>query len=128
MTFGKYSAFLLQSGTHHDPDRHHLFIACTNPDAAGKLLIIPINTYKNSRCDNSCILYPYEHSWLTKKSFVNYNRARIVSTEFLEANVQTSKIKDNMNRQTFLKLVKGISVSRGAKSKIKKYYHENKSN
>jgi hypothetical protein len=39
------AALLVPSGTYHEPDKKHLHIICSDPDAKGLVVIVGISTY-----------------------------------------------------------------------------------
>lgn len=78
----------------------------------------------NSLCDTTCILQSHEHGFLTKESFVFYRKASIESQTALLAGLQKGAFiaHDDMNGQSFLRIVKGICVSPQTPRKVKRYF------
>ena len=117
------AALLVPSGPSHDPDRKHLHIVCTEPDANGDVVIVGIASYTGQRCDQTCILQPNEHPWLNRESYVIYRFAQIVSAGSLVAKVQdeTVLVRADMNAQAFLRVRNGLCASPQTKRKVKRY-------
>ncbi|GAA0862467.1 hypothetical protein GCM10009115_09250 [Sphingopyxis soli] len=119
----KKGTVLIPSGPSHDPNRKHLHVVCTDPDANGEQLIVSICTKVNNLCDPACTIQPHEHSWLTKESYVFYRKAQIVPQAALANGIAGNHftVKDDMNGQTFLRIANGICASIQTPRKIKKY-------
>lgn len=60
--------------------RKHLWIAVTDPDANGELVIANITSQASNK-DQSCILDVGDHPFISKQSVVNYAEACITSDE-----------------------------------------------
>jgi hypothetical protein len=73
----KRGTLLVLSGTHVDPDKHHLFVICTDECDNGNFLIAPLCTWTNSYCDPTCILQPHEHQFIKQKSYVLYRKCQL---------------------------------------------------
>lgn len=76
------ATLLVPSGPENDPDRKHLFILLTDPadDGSGvkAVLMVSLSSIKQGLpYDASCILYPGDHPFVKKESFVVYQKARI---------------------------------------------------
>jgi hypothetical protein len=115
---------LIPSGPSHDPDRMHLHVVCSDPDADGNQLIVSVCTKINNLCDGTCLLQKHEHSFLKAESYVFYRKAEIVARTALENGVSANLFipKDDMNGQTFLRVIKGICASPQTPRKIKRYF------
>lgn len=123
MTVAKRGTILIPSGPPQDPGRLHLFVVCSDPCSEGKQVIVSVSTRVNSLCDPTCVLQPHEHRFLTKESFVFYRKASIESQSALSTGLQrgTFTSHDDMNAQSFLRIVKGICASPQTPRKVKKY-------
>lgn len=119
----KRGTILIPSGPSHDPDRLHLFVVCSEPCGNGKQVLVSIATRVNSLCDPTCILQPHEHPFLTKESFVLYRKARVEAATALDAGLAQGvfKARDDMNAQTFLRILNGICASLQTPRWIKNY-------
>jgi hypothetical protein len=119
----KRGTLLVLSGTHVDPDKHHLFVICTDECDNGNFLIAPLCTWTNSYCDPTCILQPHEHQFIKQKSYVLYRKCRLISRTDIERGIEQSTItpKEDLNAQTFLKVRNGITKSPATPNKLKTY-------
>lgn len=120
----KKGTVLIPSGPSHDPNRKHLHVVCTDPDAKGDQLIVSICTKVNNLCDSACTIQSHEHPWLTKESYVFYRKAQIVAKTALDNGVSAKffTVQADINGQTFLRITKGICASIQTPRKIKKYF------
>lgn len=117
------AALLVPSGTYHEPDKKHLHIICSDPDADDLVVIVGISTYTNDLCDQTCVLQAHEHPWLRHKSFVLYRKAEVVSASALQDRIDANEVleRDDVNPQTFLRIRNGICNSIQTKRKVKRY-------
>lgn len=122
--FYKRGTLLIPSGPSHDPDRLHLHIICTDPDADGKQLIVSMCTKANAPFDDTCILQKHEHTFLKHESYVLYRKAKIILQSALVNGVNAKLFvpKDDVNGQAFLKITNGICASPQTAKKIKSYF------
>ncbi|MCH9852738.1 MAG: hypothetical protein K0U45_04465 [Alphaproteobacteria bacterium] len=117
----------MQSGTVYDPDRNHYFVVCTNPDASNQCLTVPICTYKNSICDDACIIEPMLGiDFIKHKSYMLYREARIISCDAPQNTIINKGMLEN--KQLFSRICNGIETSSWIRRKYKKYYQHNKDN
>ena len=113
LNFFKRGTLLVPSGTPEDPKRKHLHVICTDPDAAGKQLLVSISTFYPG-ADPTCILRRDRHPWLTKEaSFVEYRYTRLRRHFDLIEGVRRDIFlpKEDMNGQDFLRVCRGIERS-----------------
>ena len=116
---------LVPSGTSHDPGRKHLHIVCNDTDTDGFNLLVPVTTWTNDRCDNTCILLQHEHTWLTNpRSYVFYRKAEKFEAAQLLRGINAGNVamRDDCNGQTFLRVKNGVCRSPQTPSKIKRYF------
>lgn len=120
----KSGSILIPSGPSTDPERRYLFVICTDACPESKHLLVPLATYRNEYCDSTCILEPYEHPFIRVKSFVLYRSSRVEFVDTLQKGVNDGILvpREPVNKQTFLRIAKGICRSRGTPQKIKSYY------
>lgn len=120
----KRGTMLIPSGPSHDPERKHLFIICTDPDANGQQLIVSITSKTNAPYDKTCLLQKHEHDFLDRESYVFYRKAKIVEHSSLINGVDKKIFipKDDMNSQTFLRIRNGVCKSPQTPRGIKKYF------
>jgi hypothetical protein len=119
----KKGTVLIPTGPSHDPNRLHLFVICTAPCQEGKQVIVSIASRVNNLCDQTCILQPHEHAFLTRESYVLYRNARIeLQTKLIEGvNRGVFVPHQDVNGQTFLRILKGICSSPQTSRRVKKY-------
>ena len=100
----KKGTILIPSGTTHAPDKKHLFVICTDPCTINHQLLVPICTYTNLLCDNTCLVQPYEHPFLDDVSYVLYRKSRIEEVNVLVSGVNAGKLvpKAEMNGQSVI--------------------------
>lgn len=102
----------------------HLHVVCTDPCESQLQLIVSISGWTNNLCDGSCILEVGDHTWLTKKSWVMYRKARTELAETLVNGVDKGLFvpRDPMNNGVFERVCGGILSSPHTPGRIKKYY------
>ena len=117
----------MPSGTYHDPDRRHLFVICTDPDADGKVLLVSITSWTNDLCDATCVLDAGCHEFIKHKSWAYYRKPRIELVESLIAGVKEDILvpKECLNEDDFARLCKGILTSRHTPRKFAVYFKSN---
>ncbi|ACI50722.1 conserved hypothetical protein [Gluconacetobacter diazotrophicus PA1 5] len=123
MTIAKKGTLLIVSGPKHDPERKHLHVVCSDPDEEGNVALVSVCSVTGTNHDTTCILQKHEHAFLKHDSFVLYARAKIVSTSSLTNGMAAELIvmHDDMNGQTFLRVLKGVCRSSQTPRKVKKY-------
>lgn len=114
---------LIVSGPRHDPERKHLHVICTDPDETGHVVLVPICSVPKGPHDTTCILQHYEHRFLKKPSFIQYAHADLHKVEALASGIQKKIIDqdDDLNGQSFLRVVAGICRSSLTPRKIKRH-------
>lgn len=115
---------LIPSGTAHDPDRRHLHVICTDPDAQHQVLLVSITTWTNDLCDATCVLNPGCHEFIRKKSWAFYRKPRIETTSTLINGVKENIFipKECLAASDFQRLCAGILTSPTTPRKTKAYY------
>lgn len=124
VNFFRAGTLLIPSGPPADPDRMHLHVICTNPDAAMQQIVVSISTYEPGD-DPTCILLRGCHKSLTKpQSFVVYQYTRIRLHEQLLEGVRKAMFvpKLDMNGQDFLRICRGIEKSPRTPQTMKNAY------
>lgn len=124
MLIYRAGTLLLPSGPSYDPDRKHLHVVCNDTDEDGNNLIVPIASWTNDLCDNTCILLPHDHEFVRHKSWVVYRNCTVVAASKLEHGI-TEKIiatHADMNAAAFLRVRNGICRSSYTAKKIKSYF------
>lgn len=120
------ASLLVPSGPAHDPDRKHLFIVLSDPVTDEYVvLLVSISSAKENRWnDPSCLLYPGEHPFITKKSFVDYSSARIEPADKLLRGVQSGKLiaQSPVSQEIFERICAGVMASRRTPRNIKRFF------
>jgi hypothetical protein len=119
----KRGTILIPSGPSHDPDRLHLFIVCSDPCENAMVAVVPLATYTNDLCDQTCLVDAHEHAFVRHKSYVLYRNARTIGCDEVSRGIKAGTLKahDDMNAQTFLKIRNGMCRSPSTPRKIKTY-------
>lgn len=119
----KKGTLLIPSGPSHDPDRKHLHVICNEARPDGSHLLVSISSWR-TRGDPTCRLQKHEHRFLDHDSFVEYRMSRIESGDTLRNGVSLKKFvpHDDMNGQTFLRIVNGICRSPITPPNIRAYW------
>lgn len=114
----------MESGTAKEPGKAHLFVVCTDPCANGLQIIVPITSYTNDLCDQTCLLAPHEHRFLKHKSYIFYRKSRIEPATSLITGILTGAFRrdEDLNTQTFLRVRNGICRSPQTPRRIKAYF------
>jgi hypothetical protein len=109
---------LVPSGPDHDPGRFHLHVVMNDPAADNqgrhKVIVVSVTSIPASNLyDASCTLFPGEHPFVRKHSFVLYARAHLADPADLEAKVRTGKYvaKPHLSEKTFKHVVQGLLES-----------------
>jgi hypothetical protein len=120
-------AFLIPSGPSHDPDQKHMFVACTQIDADGNILLASISSWKNDLCDATCRLETGCHPFITKDSYVLYRKSLIEASATIEHGIQSGRIKELANLDALLleRILKGMAKSKQTPWKIVRYVRRN---
>lgn len=112
------ATLLIPSGPAHDPSRHHLHIVLNDPvaNAAGqvRVVIVSLTGIPASQVyDPSCTLFPGEHPFVVKHSYVLYRNAMFADPSDLEARVQRQEFvaKPLIDEKVFAHIVAGLRDS-----------------
>jgi len=92
----------------------HLLVIILDPEEYTKnTIVIPIDTFRSNKQDQTTILNPGDHEFIKAKSFLNYNRARILSIATIEGLIKEgrAKIKPAMKPDILAKIVDGLRKS-----------------
>jgi len=124
MPIYKAGTLLIPSGPSHDPNRKHLHVICNDTDEDGLNLIVPVASWTNDLCDATCILWPHDHDFVRRKSWVVYRNCSIVSATSLENGISEKiiAIHADMNAAAFLRVRNGVCRSSSTSRKVKRYF------
>lgn len=117
------SAFLIPSGTAHNPNVKHMFVVCTAVNPDGQVVLASISSWKNSLCDPTCILEAGAHPFVTKKSYVLYRKSRIESVETLQRGIDQSVfvVLDDVGPELVEIITAGIIKSKQTPWQVKRF-------
>lgn len=103
--------------------QEHLWVAVTNPNADGEVLIVNITTVRND-IDRTVILRAKEHPFLTKPSYVYYREAMIKQVSELEGEEKALRLKKHADcaKELLGLICAGISASEHTRPAILKFY------
>jgi hypothetical protein len=129
MPIHKKSSFLVPTPLRSNPDKKHLFMAITDPDANNCVMCVnatecTIEELYDDEIDKSCILIPGCHDFITKLSRVYYEDARlldmnVIKNEIRNGNyVEKSDISDNILK----KVQKGAEKSDALPKRFREYF------
>lgn len=123
------ATLLVPSGPENDPDRKHLFILLTDPadDESGVkvVLMVSLSSIKPGvPHDPACLLYPGDHPFVKRDSFVVYQKARIEEADKVLRGVKDGKLvpQDPMDSAVFARICKGLEDSRLTPPKLLRFY------
>lgn len=122
----KKATVLIPSGPTHDALRKHLHIVLTDPTSTtGEVLIVSVCTIPSSNLyDSSCTLFPGEHQFISKHSYVAFRFSRIASAALLEAKVAAGEYvaKAPLSQQRFDDVVAGFLASPDVAPKFMRFF------
>ncbi len=112
---------LIPSGPANDPWRKHTHIICTDPDDEGRQVLVSICSIRGDLYDRTCELRAGVHTGVRHPSYVSYRHADFATHDQLRLGVKKSLLipKEDLNRQDFLRVTRGIALSKHTPGKIK---------
>jgi hypothetical protein len=123
------ATLLKPSGPARDPNRQHLFVLLTDPIDTGTgakaVLMVSLSSVQPGLpYDPACRLYPGDHAFVTRDSFVVYQRARIEEAEKLLRGVNEGRLLPQapMDSAVFARICKGLEDSRLTPPKVLRFY------
>jgi hypothetical protein len=119
------ATLLIPSGPTHDPNRKHLHIVVTDPNALGEVLIVCVVSIPSTNSyDSSCTFFPGEHPFIVRNSYIAFKFSQIVQASLLEAKVAAGKYiaKADLDEKRFMDLIVGLTESPFTTPKILKFY------
>lgn len=124
------ASLLIPSGPAHDPERKHFFILLTNPyshpdtNVNSVLLVSICSVQEQCFHDSACYLYPGDHPFINRKSYVAYNLARIEAADKLTRGVKAGLFvqQEIVADEVFARICHGLSQSRHTAPAIINFY------
>lgn len=85
--------------------------------------MVPISTFINELCDQTCIVQKGEHPFVRHTSYVRYRNATCITCQAVEKGLAEGQFTAHadMNSQTFLRVRNGICRSPYTPRKIRTY-------
>jgi hypothetical protein len=85
--------------------------------------MVPLASYINDLCDQTCIILTHEHDFIRHKSYVLYRKARTMDCAAITRGLAGGELVQHkdMNPQTFLRIILGLCRSEQTPRKIKLY-------
>ena len=116
-------SFLIPSGTGERANLLHLFVVCTDIDANGDMVLASISSWKNSFCDETCILEAGCHNFITQKSYVMYRKSRIENVITIQKGIEAGQLipKDSFNSDVLTQIKSGLLISKHTNWRIKRH-------
>lgn len=124
------ATLLIPSGPAHDPERKHLFVLMTDPVSvthgeSEKVLLVGVATLNRKLPhDATCVLYPEDHPFIKRESYVNYRFARIEEAAMLTKGVGSGLLipKETVAVEIFARVAKGLVESRHTTPRVLRFY------
>lgn len=123
------ATLLIPSGPPGNPDRKHLFILLTDPhpDNSGtaSVLMVSLSTVRQGvRFDPSCLLYPGDHPFVRRNSYVVYRRARLEAVDAVLRGVNSGQLVPQapLDGGVFARVCKGFRESRLTPARLLNFY------
>lgn len=121
------ATLLIPSGPSEDPEKKHLHIVLNDPFDNGKgdqVLIVSVCSIPSSNIyDPSCSLFPGEHPFINKQSYVAYRFCSLVNPALLEEKVAEGKFvaKPILDEKFFKYVLDGVFDSTETALRFKKF-------
>ena len=123
------ATLLIPSGPPGDPDRKHLFILLTDPRAddrgTASVLMVSLSTIRQGvPFDRSCLLYPGDHPFVRRDSYVVYQRARIEAVDAVLRGVNSGQLVPQaaLDGGVFARVCRGFEESRLTPPRLLDFY------
>ncbi len=122
----KLDTFLIPSISPNSSEKLHLHVAITDPVDSGnripQILLVSISSIRPGKSghDQTCILKPVDHPFITCDSYVVYRKAIIVELRNMERMLKNGiiKPKERADAKVVDRIIKGIEKSPATKNYI----------
>ncbi|QUS39286.1 hypothetical protein RPMA_10895 [Tardiphaga alba] len=124
----KKKCILIPSGTHDDPDRHHLFVILTEACEQGFHLAVSLSSVKAGvKHDPTCVLDAGCHDFVTAQSFVMYGKIEKLRSAHISKCVAgwTYKPRGEMPDEQFTRICDGVEASDFTPGWARHYFKKN---
>lgn len=123
------ATLLIPSGPNHDPSRNHLHIVLNDPypdhTHLPKVLVVSVTGIPNTNLyDPSCSLFPGEHPFVVKPSYVIYKFSKLMDPGVLDAKVRAKEYaaKPLVNEKLYAHIVTGLRDSLQTEPRLLKFF------
>lgn len=105
---------------------NHLFVVCTSPCAANKVVLANISSWKATNCDPTVRLSAGVHPFITRDSYVVYNFSDIERCITIQAGIDQGRFtkREPFPELELTEICDGMTVSRFTPRKVKRYLLE----
>jgi hypothetical protein len=110
----------ITSGTSANPNKKHLFIILTEPNADDELLTVSLTSTITT--DKTCIFAVDEHPFVTKESYVAYRFLEISKTSFFLS--QADNRDENITDDLLNRICDGLSKSDFVEEQYLNFYEK----
>lgn len=124
----KRGTLLKPSGTDADPDKSHLYVACTDRCGSHQNLYATISTVKDGIHNYpACILQAGEHPFIIKISFVFYAKSEVMHYRHVEKCVTSTYYipREDLDPEVLERIRTGFLTSRFTPRYIQNYFRQN---
>lgn len=121
----KGATLLVPSGPAQDPGRFHLHIVLRDPSATGEVLLACVCSIPLSNLyDSSCTLFPGEHQFIKRHSFVDYANCKIAGATLLENKVAARQFiaRDDLDPKRLDDVLVGFHDSTRVAPKFRRFF------
>jgi hypothetical protein len=116
----------IPSGPQGDPNRDHLHVLLTDPVGAERLLLLAsvCSVKPGIPHDATCYLYPGDHEFVRRQSYVFYAQAIIVPEQKLLSGIRSGDFRgqEALSDALMARICQGLLDSRHTKPAIKTFY------
>ena len=117
----------------HDINKvEHLWVAITEPDEMGKAVCVNVSSSSSSFCDETVVLQPSDHPFISKKSVIRYMDAAVLDLKEVGRAMKgffsfTCVKKQKCERELLKKIQKGLLESQHTSKHIQdRFRHQTK--
>lgn len=125
----KRATLLAPSVPAANPDQKHLFILLTDPQVIEsddrRVLMVSLSTVRAGvPHDPTCLLYPGDHAFVKRLSYVVYQKPRIEVAHAVLRGVKSGQLvpHDTMDTGIFARICKGLEESRQTPPRFLRFY------
>jgi len=121
--------FLAKTGSPSDSSKKHLYVVLTEPvdtvSRKGCVVWVSWSSVKEKRFhDGTCILEVGDHPFITKRTWVNYEQAAVVTVEEIRKNLNRGTLveSDPLKERALSRIVEGLGASDNTPMEVVEFY------